>query len=313
MSRLERELAELEKTDPAVAKAARRYESVRDVIRSLPAARPVWKFAGGKTQLLPELLRRVPALFGTYHEPFFGGGALFWALGSAGRISNAIVSDRNDLLIRTLRAVRDETDALVTRLSVLANDPVVFQRMREQTPAAMSDLETAVWFLYLNKTGFNGLFRVNKNGRFNVPFGRYPRPKICDEENLRTCARVLGRLGDDGSHAVRVLSQPFEDVLHVAKQGDLVYLDPPYPPVSKTANFVAYTEHGFSWADQERVRDVALELKSRGVFVILSNSDQPRVRELYADPRFTVEGVSAARAINSKGAGRGRVGELIIT
>lgn len=275
--------------------------------------KPFNKMAGGKTQLLPELLRRIPESFGTYHEPFVGGGALFWSLASAGRVRDAFISDRNELLIRTYRAVRDETDALVARLSVLANDPVVFQRMREQTTATMSDLETAVWFLYLNKTAWNGLMRFNKSGRFNTPFGKYPRPRICDEENLRACAAVLGRRSGDGSHTVRVLSQPFEDVLLVAKQGDLVFMDPPYPPLSKTSDFVAYTEHGFSWADQERVRDVALELKTRGVFVVLSNSDQPRVRELYADPRFTIDGVGAVRAINSKGTGRGKVGELIVT
>jgi DNA adenine methylase len=190
----------------------------------------------------------------------------------------------------------------------------VFQKMRERDPDAMKDdVDVAVWLIYLNKTAFNGLYRVNKKGRFNVPFGRYERPKICDSENLRACSRFLGARTSKGSHAVSVLRQSFEDVLFVAKERDLVYFDPPYPPLSKTSSFASYTDSGFPWSDQVKLRDVALELKMRGAFVVLSNSDQPRVRDLYSDPRFRIESVLAARAINSKGSGRGGVGELIIT
>lgn len=279
------------------------------------SARPFFKFAGGKTQLLSKLLARVPHRFGTYHEPFVGGGALFWSLASAGRLDDARISDRNELLVRVYRGVREHVDDVVSRLSVLSIDHDVYYRMRAIHPSTLaSDVEAAVWFVYLNKTGFNGLYRVNKKGFNNVPPGKFKSPPtICDEPNLRACSDILNKRAADGSRAIRVLVQPFEDVLLVAKQGDLVYLDPPYPPLTETADFTAYTEFGFKWSDQERVRDVALELKKRGAFVVLSNSDQERVRELYAGDRFSIDSVEASRAINSKAGGRGPVGELIIT
>ena len=287
-------------------------------------ARPFVKWAGGKAQLLPELLKYVPERFGTYHEPFVGGGALFWWLAASGRLGRAVISDTSESLIKSYRAVRDRVDDLVTQLSSLANDPVVFQRMREGHPKTMDDLETAVWFIYLNKTSYGGLYRVNKQGRYNTPFGKYPPTKlICDESTLRACSRVLNDQvavrADIGCgtgatfRAYSIQHDSYEIVGATAKEGDLAYLDPPYPPVSKTANFVSYTEQGFPWAEQEKLRDLAIALKRRGVHVILSNSDQERVRELYADPRFTIHAVRASRAINSKVTARGPVGELVIT
>ena len=287
-------------------------------------ARPFAKWAGGKAQLLPELLKHVPEHFGTYYEPFVGGGALFWWLAASGRLGRAVISDTSEVLIKSYRALRDGVDALVAELSALANDPAIFQQMRARDPKTMNDLETAVWFIYLNKTSYGGLYRVNKQGRYNTPFGKYPLTKaICDESTLRACSRVLntqtamrddigcGTGGTLRSYSIR--HDAYENVLAVAKEGDLAYLDPPYPPVSKTANFVSYTEQGFPWAEQEKLRDVAIALKRRGVHVILSNSDQERVRELYADPHFTIHAVRATRAINSKVTARGPVGELVIT
>lgn len=279
--------------DPTVTSSAR------------PSARPFLKWAGGKTQLLPELLKRVRP-FGNYYEPFLGGGALFWALQ---RTSDSLLSDLNPRLIRTYAAVRDAPENVIALLHELEDEHrrggrATYDLVRSQTPEFMGDVGLAVWFIFLNKAGFNGLYRVNKAGTFNVPWGKDPERGICDPEGIRACSEALQHVR---------LTHAHYNVAAFACEGDLVYLDPPYVPLTATSNFTAYTKEPFGPAEQTQLRDLARSMKRRGVQVMLSNSSTPLVHELYGGKDFTVEEVSARRSVNSKATGRGAVKEVIIT
>jgi DNA adenine methylase len=266
--------------------------------RSRQAARPFIKWAGGKRQILRELVQRVPK-FKTYHEPFLGGGALFFAL----RPAKAVLADNNLRLVRAWRGVRDDVETVIALLQTYPHDREFFLELRERPIDQATDPEVAAWFIYLNKTGYNGLYRVNSRNVFNVPFGRYSNPTICDATNLRACAKAL--------QGIEILHDDFGSVLGRARRGDFVYFDPPYVPLSTTSVFTSYTAEGFGREDQRRLRDVALKLKAKGVHVLLSNSSSALVRDLYAD-RFVVEEVSANRNLNCKGEKRGPVTEVII-
>lgn len=271
-------------------------------------ARPFAKWVGGKTRLLPELHARLPYRFNAYHEPFVGGGALYWSLATAsiknGPSRRYHLSDMNPYLVPTYRAIKSDVEGLIKLLSVMPYEKGFFLTQRARDLHGLSDVEIGAWFIYLNRTCFNGLFRVNKSGKFNVPFGRYTNPTICDADLLRACSTVMTRTG------TFVEQVGFEAVMTRAEPGDLVYFDPPYLPLSETSDFTAYTNTGFNFDDQVRLRDVALRLKQKGVYVMLSNSDAPRIRELYSE--FQIDSVMAARAINSKADGRGKISELII-
>jgi DNA adenine methylase len=263
------------------------------------ACRPFLKWAGGKRQLLPTLLARAPRRFGTYFEPFVGGGALYFAL----QPHRAVLTDTNARLIRTYRGLRDNVDGVVALLKTYPHEARFFYRMREDDIDTRSDAHVAAWFIYLNRLGYNGLYRVNRDNRFNVPFGRYVNPTICDEENLRACARAL--------QGVELRVADFDDALRGARRGDFAYFDPPYVPASSTASFTSYTSTGFGRPDQVRLRDLARRLKRRGVRVLLSNSATDFVRELYADG-FDLEEVPATRFVNSRASRRGAVPELVM-
>ncbi len=265
--------------------------------------RPFLKWAGGKTQLLGELTARLPSYFLVYHEPFVGGGALFFHLYRKGWIRRASIADINPELIDTFVAVRDCVEDVIERLATYPHDEEFYYALRAQDPWSMDLPTRAARMIYLNKTGYNGLYRVNKQGKFNVPFGRYKLPNYCDEENLRAVSAALQQ--------VEILCTSFETILERAKPGDFVYLDPPYAPRSSTANFTAYHTGGFDHDAQVKLGDVFRELTERGVNVMLSNSDVALIRSLYSD--FNISQVFANRAINSKASKRGRVTELIIT
>ena len=262
-------------------------------------ARPFIKWVGGKRQLLSEILARTPKKYGVYYEPFIGGGAVFFALAP----TRAVVSDANERLIRTLKGVRDDVDGVIERLSSYPYEKQFFLSMRDRDIDAANDAEMAAWFVYLNRSCFNGLYRVNRKGRFNVPFGRYTNPRLCDPENLRACSAALLR-ADVGV-------APFEAVLDRAERGDFVYFDPPYVPLSATSSFTSYTSNGFDMASHERLRDVAVTLRSRGVHVLISNSSAPFVRNLYSG--FRIDEVYASRSVNSKASARGKIVELLIS
>jgi len=270
-------------------------------------AKPFLKWAGGKTALLGQLLPLVPRVFRRYYEPFLGGGAVYFALAGLeqkGEIefAGAYLSDVNEELMDTYKVVRDDVAGLLDWLGKFQaqHNKEVYYLLRDWCP--LTSVERAARFVYLNKTCFNGLYRVNKLGKFNVPMGDYKKPKICDEHNLRLCSQVLADAKLD--------CVPFEQVLDRAGAGDFVYFDPPYVPVSATANFTAYTQDGFGWADQERLASVVRELDQRGCMVMLSNAWVEPLQQLYAG--FRLVEVKAPRAINSKGTARGKVSEMLV-
>jgi DNA adenine methylase len=264
-----------------------------------PEPRPFLKWAGGKGQLLGQYQRLLPQRYSRYFEPFAGGAALFFHL----RPGGAALSDSNGELIDTYRAVRDEVEPLIDALKQHRYEEGHYYATRDRDPRALPLHERAARTIFLNRTGFNGLYRVNRKGNFNVPLGRYTNPLICDEKNLRACAVAL--------RGVQLEARDFSEVQDRARKGDFVYLDPPYVPISDTADFTAYVPGGFGWEQQLRLHEVFLELARRGVKVMLSNSDAGRLRELYED--FDIEDVAATRSINSIGTRRGaKVREIVV-
>ena len=311
---------------------ARRRASVSPLPR--PAVRPFLKWAGGKRQLLPVLSRFVPAGFGAYREPFLGSGALYFDLERRGRLDGrrAVLMDNNPDLMGAWLAIRREPERVIRGLRRLAAahraDPrATYYRVRDErfNPARAALRQTggrwsehytaslAAMFVYLNRTGFNGLFRLNAGGGFNVPVGRYVNPRICDAPNLRAVAAALSRPG------VELLEEGFESVCEWAMPGDFLYFDPPYAPLSATASFTAYTPGGFVADAQRRLQQVVVELARRGCHVLLSNSTAPEITALYADnvvaraAGLRAHRVPARRAINSRGGGRGLVDEYLIS
>lgn len=262
-------------------------------------ARPFLKWAGGKRQLLPELKKRVPWSFNRYFEPFVGGGAFFYFLGH----KNAVLSDTNRELIYTYVAVRDEVEALISILKTHVYEKEYYYKIRAIDPMSVSLVEQAARMIYLNKTCFNGLYRVNKKGEFNVSFGRYTDPTICQSDVLRACSRALKN--------VSIEHRSFEQVLGYAREGDFVYFDPPYIPVSGTANFTAYQKNGFGMSNQSILAGVFDELTNRRVHAVLSNSNVPWVHERYSD--YTIAEVNANRCINSNARQRTGAKEVIIS
>jgi len=259
---------------------------------------PFLKWAGGKGQLLEQYGPLFPQRFKRYHEPFVGGGAVFFHL----RPARAALSDYNTELIGCFQAVRDDVRGVIDALRKHVYERDHFYAVRALDPATLPPAERAARTIYLNRSCFNGLYRVNAQGRFNVPFGRYTNPRLVDAPNLGACACALRRVRFDCSS--------FTGVLERAKRGDFVYFDPPYNPTSKTASFTGYSAGGFGPDKQRELARVYAELDRRGILVMLSNSDTPLVRELYGGLRI-VE-VRAARAINSKGTRRGAVTELVV-
>ncbi|HEY3500487.1 MAG TPA: DNA adenine methylase [Polyangiaceae bacterium] len=260
--------------------------------------KPFLKWAGGKRQLLEHLTRHAPSAPKVYYEPFLGGGALFFHL----QPKRAILTDSNARLIRTYRGVRDSVEDVIDELSTFRHSARFFEKMRKRAIDSASDSELAAWFIYLNRTSYNGLYRVNSRNVFNVPLGRYKNPTVCNPELLRACSEVL-------AHAELEISD-FEPVLDRAKRGDFVYLDPPYVPLTTTANFTSYTRDGFDDADQLRLRDGAIALKARGVKILISNSSAARVHDLYRD--FRRIKLSARRNVNSNAKARSGVAELLM-
>jgi DNA adenine methylase len=264
--------------------------------------RPFVKWVGGKRQLLPQLVARMPKHYGRYYEPFLGGGALFFAV----QPSKATLVDSNEELINAYSVVASNPKKLVTSLLKHEHTSQYFYDLRakdrEPTYAKWSDIERASRLIYLNKTCYNGLYRVNSKGYFNAPFGNYKNPKICDPENLHACSELLK------SATIRCCS--YKEISKTVKAGDFVYLDPPYAPMSATSNFTAYVADGFGSQDQVDLRDFCCKLDERGVYWMLSNSAAELIFDLYKD--FCIEEVQAARNINSQGYGRGKITELII-
>jgi DNA adenine methylase len=271
------------------------------VARPTSPARPILKWAGGKGALLPQFSPHFPApgTYQRYFEPFMGSGAVFFHLQPA----QSFLFDINPQLIEAYRVVRDTVEELIAALQVHYYDAHYYYEVRAQLPATLSPVQRAARLIFLNHTCYNGLYRENRQGQFNVPFGRHRNPTICDVAGLRAASAALQRAHLD------VLD--FENVLTSAAPGDLLYFDPPYEPLSPTSNFTSYTAHGFTSADQRRLADVFRALDRRGCLLMLSNSSAALIYELYQG--FQIHDILARRAINSKRDGRGTVKELLIT
>ena len=269
--------------------------------------KPFTKWVGGKRQLLPQLQKFKPENYNTYFEPFVGGGALLFSL----HPQNAVINDFNSSLMNVYRVIKENPEELLEILEKHAknNSKEYYLEIRSADRDGriekMSNVEKAARLLYMLKVDFNGLYRVNKKGQFNVPYGRNKNPKIADRENIMAVSDYFNSCNID------FLSGDFEKAVQGVKENDFVYFDPPYIPLSSTANFTSYTEDGFSFDDQKRLRDTFFRLSNIGAYVMLSNSDTPLTRELYVGAN--IHEVSASRTINSNAKKRGKVGELIIT
>ena len=271
-----------------------------------PPPRPFLKWVGGKRQLMPELLKAVAAAgsFRRYHEPFIGGGALFFALAHTEQLSRrSYLSDINQNLIDAYLGVRDDVQAVIAALTThkRLHGEQYYYEIRASMPRKLA--RRAARIIYLNKTCYNGLYRENSKGRFNVPCGRYKNPNICDEENLRAVAKTL--------KGVDIEPRSFTAVLETSKRNDLVYFDPPYNPLSKTAGFTSYSREGFGAEAQVELAGVFDQLARRGVKVILSNSMTEFTKSLYAD-HYCYQ-VLGTRRVNSRADRRGKVPEALIT
>lgn len=282
-------------------------EDVQKIIKTKP--KPFVKWVGGKRQLLKqfrELGLYPPEGFNptinTYFEPFVGGGAVFFDL----LPKHAELSDLNNELVTTYNVIKHNVDELVAVLNNHIYDKEYYLKVRAQNVEGLSDVEVASRFIFLNRTGFNGLYRVNKSGQFNVPFGRYSNPKICDEKNLR---RVSATLQD-----VTIKHQDYKNILKRSRKCDFIYLDPPYYPVNATSSFTSYTAESFLDKEQTELRDTFIKLHQKGCFVMLSNSDTSFISELYAGYEgITINKIKAGRVINSKGSRRGKITEVLVT
>lgn len=272
---------------------------------------PFVKWAGGKNQLLPELNSLIPSKFNRYFEPFLGGGAMFFHLVSDKNMTfTACVSDTNDELIKTYKVVKECVEELIQVLTghqkeYDKNPSEYYYRLRDVIQPK-NDVEIAGRFIALNKTCYNGLYRVNKNGKFNVPMGRYKNPSICDCRNLKNVSSVLRY------SKAEIQSVDYRKMLLKAETNDFVYLDPPYQPVSSTSNFTAYTHQGFGDEDQLNLKKTFMELNHKNCKVLLSNSDTPFIRKLYSDFSSHIKEVNVSRAINCKASKRVGHRELLI-
>lgn len=274
-----------------------------------PLVAPVLKWVGGKRQLFetfePLLPKKISAY--TYCEPFLGGGAIFFKLQPA----KAYVNDINEDLMLVYTAIRDEVENLIEILSTYKNDAKFFYEIRDldrdkKKFSELSDIERAARIIYLNKTCFNGLYRVNNAGEFNTPFGNYRNPNIVNAPTLLAVSKYLN------SPKIILTSCDYSEVLLSLPKKSFVYLDPPYDPVSATSNFTGYSKGGFNRDEQIRLRDCCDDLSERGIKFMLSNSDTEFIREIYSNSAYNIIQVKAKRAINSVGSKRGDVNELVI-
>lgn len=289
-------------------------------------ARPFIKWVGGKTQLLGEVKKTLPHDFATrqnitYVEPFVGGGAvLFWILQSYPNIKHAVINDINEELICTYRVIKDNVDELIDFLSSIQGEylPLSTEARKDYfiskralfNTKKTNPVETAALFIFLNRTCFNGLYRVNSKGEFNVPHGKYANPRICDAENLRACSQILQK--------VDILCGDFAETERFASPNTLFYFDPPYKPISDTSSFTSYAKEGFDDSEQIRLRDFCTQISKKKALFVASNSDPKGMnpKENFFDSiyeHFFIKRVSAARMINSDASGRGNISELMIS
>lgn len=274
----------------------------RATIIPVDGAVPFLKWAGGKRRLLKQYAPYLPdrASIARYYEPFIGSAAVFFRL----QPTDARLSDVNGQLVEIYRVVQQQVEDLIQALKVHRNEHDYYYEVRARDPARLSAVERAGRLIFLNRTCYNGLYRENRRGQFNVPFGRYDNPTICDEDRLRRASLAL--------QGVDLVVGDFAEVVEEAGVGDFVYFDPPYAPLSATSNFTSYNRHGFDEGDQRRLAEVIHQLTDRKTRVMLSNSSASLVYELYDRRGFHLVPIQARRNINSKADGRGPLKELLI-
>jgi DNA adenine methylase len=270
--------------------------------------KPFVKWAGGKRQLLPVLSRQFPQKFGTYFEPFLGGGAVFFHLLSQSPNQKFSVSDLNSDLVLAYITIRDRVEELISSLKnhskkYSEDKNSYYYQIREKE--SKEQIEKTSRLIFLNRTCFNGLYRVNSKGKFNVPLGRYSNPNIANEENLRAVSRILQ------SRKISIKCRDFSSILDDAKKDDFIYFDPPYQPVSQTANFTSYTNRDFNFEDLKRLADLCNDLDSKGCKVVLSNSNTSEVKGMF-DKTWKIKKIEANRSINSDSKKRTGHSELVI-
>jgi len=272
--------------------------------------KPIMKWVGGKRELLPELRKNIPSSFdketNTYYEPFIGGGALLFDI----LPHYGVINDSNEELVNLYKVVKNDVDSLIREVSSYPYDKDFYYSIRELDrregfPDFLSDIKRAARTLYLNKTCFNGLYRVNKKGQFNTPFGKYSNPTICKEQDLKDVSYYFN------DNDISIMSGDFAQCAKDAQEGDFVYLDPPYVPLSKTSSFTSYTKEGFEDCDQRRIKSIIDDLSNNGVYVLMSNSSSPDVFDLYSSD-YNVETVKVARKVNSKAHKRNKIDEFLI-
>lgn len=266
---------------------------------------PVLKWVGGKRQLLPEIEKYIPSTYKAYYEPFVGGGAVLFHL----QPKTAVINDINAELINLYGIIKDDVEALITDLQRHRNESDYFYEIRKldrnkEEYGKLSDVERASRVIYLNKTCYNGLFRVNRAGEFNSPFGSYKNPNIVNEITLRAVSNYFNKSD------IRFENTDFVQALEGIKKGSFVYFDPPYDPISSSASFTRYDKGGFDRAEQQRLKELCDSLNKKGVKFLLSNSSTDFIRDLYKD--YKIEIIKAKRAINSKGDSRGKIDEVLV-
>lgn len=288
-----------------------RMERVKDreLLYQTPGCHPFVKWAGGKGQLMPQIIRLIPTRFARYFEPFLGGGAVFFQIASSDR--NAFLSDINTELIDAYKVIKNHVEELISALIYHQNQynkspKKYYYHLRDST-RVMNKIDKAARFITLNKTCYNGLYRVNRNGLFNVPIGRYKNPIICDADNLRNTSVVLKRTG-----SYLGVSDYRKILVEKAEKDDFVYLDPPFYPISNTANFTSYTNNGFSLHDQKELATIFNELTGKGCKVLLSNSNTEEIRRLYSNYSHLTQVINVNRSINAIASKRVGHTELLI-
>lgn len=280
----------------------------------LVAPQPFLKWAGGKRSLLAEIRLRTPEYSGAYIEPFLGAGAVLFDQQPNQR---KIVSDYNHNLIEVYEVIRDKPSELLDALRSHENSEAHYYEVRawDREPgfSKLDKIARAARFIYLNKCGYNGLYRVNSRGEMNVPYGSSVNPDYINETTIRAVSEFLSQRDPEGNFYTNISAGDYRQTLEVAQAGDWVYIDPPYAPISATASFVAYSQDGFTNDDQKTLRDEVVKLTERGVFVLLSNSYVPAIEQLYTETgHFEIETVSVRRAIAASSSSRGNVDEVLV-
>lgn len=276
-------------------------------------AKPFIKWVGGKSKLVPELIKIFPKKFNNYYEPFVGGGALFYEVKQNNNISFCNINDINKKLITTYLQIQNNPNSLISflksieieykKLPLIEQEKYFYSIRKKYNEEDLDSIAIAGYLIFLNKTCFNGMYRENSKGQYNIPFGDQKNPNICDEKNIMAVFDCLKN--------TKITNLSFEEAVKKCQKGDFIYFDPPYHPVNFTSKFTSYHKNCFGPREQEKLRDVFANLDQKGCFVMLSNSYTPFIEDLYC--KFNINYLYASRSINSKGDKRGKIKEIVVT